>query len=51
MGKKRVLIEEVLRVVSLAIVTTNRRKSAEVIVAKKIGKPIRAKDQTVNQLE
>lgn len=37
--------------VSLAIVTTNHRKSADVIVAKKSGKPDGAKDRTVNQLE
>jgi len=38
-------------VVPLAIVTTNHRKSADVIVAKKSGKPDGAKDRTVNQLE
>ena len=37
--------------VPLAIVTTNHRKSADVIVAKKSGKPDGAKDRTVNQLE
>lgn len=37
--------------VSSAIVTTNHRKSADVIVAKKSGKPDGAKDRTVNQLE
>lgn len=37
--------------VPLAIVTTNHRKSADVIVAKKSGKPGGAKDRTVNQLE
>lgn len=37
--------------VSFAIVTTNHRKSADVIVAKKSGKPDGAKDRTVNQLE
>ena len=37
--------------VSFAIVTTNYRKSADVIVAKKSGKPDGAKDRTVNQLE
>ena len=34
-----------------SIVTTNHRKSADVIVAKKFGKPDGAKDGTVNQLE
>lgn len=37
--------------VSSAIVTTNHRKSADVIVAKKSGKPDGAKDRTVNHLE
>ena len=37
--------------VPLAIVTTNHRKSADVIIAKKSGKPDGAKDRTVNQLE
>ena len=37
--------------VPLAIVITNHRKSADVIVAKKSGKPDGAKDRTVNQLE
>lgn len=37
--------------VPLAIVTTNHRKSADVVVAKKPGKPDGAKDRTVNQLE
>ena len=37
--------------VSFAIVTTNHRKSADVIIAKKSGKPDGAKDRTVNQLE
>ena len=37
--------------VSLAIVTTNYRKSEAVIVAEKVRKLTRAKDQTVNQLE
>ena len=37
--------------VPFAIVTTNHRKSADVIVAKKSGKPDGAKDRTVNQLE
>ena len=37
--------------VSFAIVTTNYRKSADVIVAKKSGKPDGAKDRTVNHLE
>ena len=37
--------------VSLAIVTTNYRKSAAVIVAEKVRKLTGAKDQTVNQLE
>lgn len=37
--------------VSSAIVTTNHRKSADVIVAKKFGKPDGAKDRTVNHLE
>ena len=37
--------------VSLAIVITNHRKSAAAVVARKMGKLIGAKGQTVNQLE